>query len=153
MRSKFKPKSPYVLFGKDADLKDDLWMPIMPEGRDEQIIRIIDDYRIAMDFALDMALGSFDMYKNYSFELFKWEKALKAYEKIVCAKSFDEIFEYVTGADYKTNTVKDKDNLYYINHVGKNLWDNREIYKAILSDLKKWTKTLCRDCKINIYGY
>ena len=135
-----------------VDTDDGNYILLVPGNEKSNMLMIEEDFFLLLDLALKIALGEYSIYYNYSLSPNQWQNVLAICDKIVNANSFDALFEYTTVAYYKTNTLGNSETLYFVNNNGKELWDNIETYKAILSDIKEWTDLFCQDVKINIWG-
>lgn len=151
MSCKFIPTSNYVIFG-NCRIDGGCYMPLIPGDNREHMLQVDQDFFLLLEYSLMKVLGLYNIYEDFSLTSKQWNDVLSEYERITVADSFDSIFEHITNADYTTNSLKNRDMLYFINNNGKDLWDNIETYKIILSDLKVWSDLFCKNVEVNVVG-
>jgi len=139
-KSKFTPKSPYILFGKcesggyyyfvpkkgQAEYSKDNWL----------CVNDVDLY--SFFWAIIKLMPDFDFYDENLVDTADFEKMLNLWHFICTAKTFDEMFETVCEVDYKAKTIAKNSPIYGINSYGATFWKEREKHIEMYNDFRRW---------------
>lgn len=141
----FEASSGTLFLGsKAAEHIDNLYISLFPGKIDtcasisikEFVLLILSFVYVKKDWFAEMEI--------YEFDFDEWKNLLCMAERIVTAKSFDSLFDYLVNLKIE-DEFGDNIMLQYLNQFGAELWDKRKKYQRQLNDIKTWTKLVLQE--------